>query len=41
MIVRNSIGVYPVGGGIVWDSQPNQEWDEAHLKSEILNLVTK
>ena len=37
MSVRNSIGVYPVGGGIVWDSQPNQEWDEAHLKSEILN----
>ena len=37
MSIRNSIGVYPVGGGIVWDSQPNQEWDEAHLKSEILN----
>ena len=28
---------YGVGGGIVWDSNPKMEWDEAHQKSKILD----
>ena len=37
MTVKNNHGVYPVGGGIVWDSNAIDEWNEAKLKSEILN----
>ena len=37
MCVKNNIGNYSVGGGIVWDSIPQEEWNEAQLKSEILN----
>ncbi|MFA7173004.1 MAG: chorismate-binding protein [Kiritimatiellia bacterium] len=28
--------VYGVGGGIIWDSQPEAEWNECALKTEIL-----
>ena len=41
MTIKNNKGIYPIGGGIVWDSNALDEWNEAHLKSEILNLVTK
>ena len=37
MIIENMIGKYSVGGGIVWDSDPIDEWEEAQLKSKILN----
>lgn len=37
MCVKNNIGNYSVGGGIVWDSIPEKEWEEAQLKSAILN----
>ncbi|MCM0034701.1 MAG: aminodeoxychorismate synthase component I [Burkholderiaceae bacterium] len=30
-------GRYHVGGGIVYDSDPEQEWDECHWKARILN----
>ena len=30
-------GRYHVGGGIVFDSDPEQEWDECHWKARILN----
>jgi para-aminobenzoate synthetase component 1 len=30
-------GRYHVGGGIVYDSKPEQEWDECHWKARILN----
>ena len=37
MTVQNKNGCYPVGGGIVWDSNPLEEWQEAQLKSRILS----
>ena len=36
MTLENNNGVYPVGGGIVWDSNYIDEWNEAQQKSEIL-----
>lgn len=30
-------GRYDVGGGIVYDSEPEQEWQECHWKARILN----
>ena len=33
--------VYGVGGGIVWDSQVESEWDECALKAEILGAVVE
>ena len=32
---------YGVGGGIVWDSIAEEEWDEAQQKSKILNSLIK
>ena len=29
MTIKDSIATYPVGGGIVWDSKPMLEWEEA------------
>ena len=37
MTVKGSAGVYPVGGGIVWDSEPLEEWLEAQQKGKILS----
>ena len=37
MTIKNNYGFYPVGGGIVWDSIISEEWEEAQLKSKILN----
>jgi para-aminobenzoate synthetase/4-amino-4-deoxychorismate lyase len=34
--INSNICKYPVGGGIVWDSTPEDEWEEAQLKSKIL-----
>ena len=39
MTIKNNKGVYPVGGGIVWDSNAIDEWNEAQLKSKILNQI--
>jgi len=41
MTVNKENGEYPVGGGIVWDSKADDEWDEAQLKSKILNDIIK
>jgi len=30
---------YGIGGGIVWDSDPKDEWEEANQKSKILELI--
>jgi len=37
MTVENEVGTFPVGGGIVWDSDPLEEWQEAQQKSKTLS----
>ena len=37
--IKNKIAKYPVGGGIVWDSIPKNEWLEAIQKAKILSLL--
>ena len=37
MTIKDRKGIYPVGGGIVWDSDPLDEWREAHQKSKIFS----
>ncbi|MAI87908.1 MAG: hypothetical protein CMF98_02105 [Candidatus Marinimicrobia bacterium] len=37
--IINQIGIYPVGGGIVWDSVAKNEWLEAIQKRKILSLL--
>ena len=39
LTINNGQGVYPVGGGIVWDSDPQLEWEEAHHKGAILEKL--
>ena len=42
LFIENSKGIYPVGGGIVWDSNVKEEYDEAYQKSKILlNFIEK
>jgi anthranilate/para-aminobenzoate synthase component I len=42
LTIHNGQGVYPVGGGIVWDSDPQLEWEEAHHKCAIIEkLIAK
>ena len=36
MTIQDDVGTYPVGGGIVWDSDPLEEWQEAQQKGKIL-----
>jgi len=36
MTIQNEKAVYPVGGGIVWDSDSLEEWQEAQQKGAIL-----
>ena len=38
MTINNNIATYPVGGGIVWDSNPKEEWQEAQQKSKIIEM---
>ena len=37
--IENQNSTYPVGGGIVWDSDFQSEWDETKLKAEILEKL--
>ena len=37
MTMIDNLGIYPVGGGIIWDSNSKEEWDEAQLKSKIID----
>tara|TARA_B100001029_G_C15062001_1_gene459335 strand:+ start:3785 stop:5002 length:1218 start_codon:yes stop_codon:yes gene_type:complete len=39
MTIQNNIIEYPVGGGIVWDSNPENEWEETKTKAKILDFV--
>ena len=36
MSINNNLSTYPVGSGIVWDSDPIEEWKEAQQKSKII-----
>mgnify|MGYP002725494381 CR=1 FL=1 len=36
MTIKEKKGTYPVGGGIVWDSQEEDEWSEAHDKIAVI-----
>ena len=38
MSIDDTVGTYPVGGGIVWDSDPLEEWLEAQQKSKIIDM---
>ena len=35
MTIKDNLMTYPIGGGIVWDSNPLEEWQEAQQKSHI------
>ena len=39
MTLENNNGIYPVGGGIVWDSDAEDEWNETKIKSKILSSL--
>ena len=39
MIIKENIAIYPVGGGIVWDSRTEEEWNETNTKTKILNDI--
>ena len=39
MTIENNKVEYPVGGGIVWDSNPLEEWAETKTKAKILDFV--
>ncbi|MBC8198258.1 MAG: aminodeoxychorismate synthase component I [Candidatus Marinimicrobia bacterium] len=39
LTIEKNNATYPVGGGIVWDSDSNEEWLETKAKSKILNFV--
>jgi aminodeoxychorismate synthase component I len=41
MTIQNEKAVYPVGGGIVWDSDSLEEWQEAQQKGAILKPFQK
>jgi para-aminobenzoate synthetase/4-amino-4-deoxychorismate lyase len=38
---RAGRATYGVGGGIVWDSDPTEEWNEAHDKARVLHRATR
>ena len=40
MTINKNICTYPIGGGIIWDSNPIDEWNEAQYKSAILSPFT-
>ena len=41
MEINGNIATYPVGGGIVWDSDSMSEWEEAQQKSKIIDLCNE
>ena len=38
MVIEGDRATYSVGGGIVWDSDPLEEWQEAQQKSRIIDM---
>jgi len=41
LLNKNGTGRYHVGAGIVYDSDPEQEWDECHWKARILTTASE
>ena len=41
MLVDNNQCEYPVGGGIIFDSETLNEWNEAQQKGKIIDQFTK
>ena len=41
LTMEGNKATYPVGGGIIWDSDPLEEWQEAHHKSKIIEMFQK
>ncbi|MAV64971.1 MAG: aminodeoxychorismate synthase, component I [Candidatus Marinimicrobia bacterium] len=41
MTINNNRAIYPVGGGIVWDSEPQSEYSEAKNKANILEYYNE
>ena len=39
MTIKDGKGIYPVGGGIVWDSNEEEEWNEAHDKIAVIKSL--
>ena len=39
--MNNNTITYPVGGGIIWDSDSMSEWKEAQQKSKIIDLCNE
>lgn len=40
LLIRGGIGEMGIGGGIVWDSTPQGEWDEGMLKAKFLTDIS-
>jgi para-aminobenzoate synthetase / 4-amino-4-deoxychorismate lyase len=38
---RRGLATYGIGGGIIWDSDPAAEWNEAHDKARVLHRATR
>ena len=38
MTINGNFATYPVGGGIVWDSESLDEWEESQQKSRIIDM---
>jgi len=41
LLLRGQSGEMGVGGGIIWDSTPQGEWDEIHLKASFLTVLAR
>ena len=40
-IIKNGELIYPVGGAITGDSNPEAEWEETHVKTQVLARITE
>jgi len=40
-IVKDGMVIYPVGGAITGDSNPEEEWEETHVKARVLTRIAE